>query len=151
MIFLIANRRNIYHRWPGRYNRKFDGLTDFHNFQIHIFSASFRMGIGSLLEVMQEHELENTDNSDNDANDNEDYNKKLDSAEDFSDINELAEDLQSAMQVRRILTRILRFSIIFWNRESNKKNLLIFFSQVKNQQQVVMIMMILKLPFQLTP
>lgn len=57
------------------------------------------MGIGSLLEVMHEQELENTDDEENAANDNEDYDKKSDTAEDFSDITELAEDLQTAMQV----------------------------------------------------
>lgn len=57
------------------------------------------MGIGNLLEVMHEQELENSDKDDNALNDNEDYDKKSDTAEDFSDITELAEDLQVAMQV----------------------------------------------------
>lgn len=58
-----------------------------------------RLGIGNLLEVMHEQELENSDRDENDINDNEDYDKKSDTAEDFSDITELAEDLQVAMQV----------------------------------------------------
>lgn len=58
-----------------------------------------RLGIGNLLEVMHEQELENSDKEDYSNNDNEDYDKKSDTAEDFSDITELAEDLQVAMQV----------------------------------------------------
>lgn len=60
---------------------------------------SNRLGIGNLLEVMHEQELEDSDKDDNSINDNEDYDKKSDTAEDFSDITELAEDLQVAMQV----------------------------------------------------
>lgn len=60
----------------------------------------FRFGIGNLLEVMHEQELEDKDDSGSTSeNDNEDYDKKSDTAEDFSDITELAEDLQTAMQV----------------------------------------------------
>lgn len=61
----------------------------------------FRFGIGNLLEVMHEQELDGTDDNEDLVNDddNEDYDKKSDTAEDFSDINELAEDLQTAMQV----------------------------------------------------
>lgn len=58
------------------------------------------MGIGNLLEVMHEQELDAADDNENADNDNEDYDKKSDTAEDFSDITELAEDLQTAMQVR---------------------------------------------------
>lgn len=57
------------------------------------------MGVGSLLDVMHEQELDDGDDSENAVNDNEDYDRKSDTAEDFSDITELAEDLQTAMQV----------------------------------------------------
>lgn len=56
------------------------------------------MGVGSLLDVMHE-ELDDGDDSGDASNDNEDYDKKSDTAEDFSDITELADDLQTAMQV----------------------------------------------------
>lgn len=75
-----------------------------------------RLGLNSLLEVMQEDDtaenqlsqgrdsglgsqdsaLPDNSQEDND-NDEYDYDKKSDTAEDFSEINELAEDLQSAM------------------------------------------------------
>lgn len=59
-----------------------------------------RFGIGNLLEVMHDQEDESKDDNEDSTNeDNEDYDKKSDTAEDFSDINELAEDLQTAMQV----------------------------------------------------
>lgn len=49
---------------------------------------------------MHDQELESReDDDDNAINDNEDYDKKSDTAEDFSDINELADDLQTVMQV----------------------------------------------------
>lgn len=47
---------------------------------------------------MQEEETDNR-NGDDDDDDEKDYDKKSDTAEDFSDITELAEDLQTAMQV----------------------------------------------------
>lgn len=57
------------------------------------------MGIGNLLEVMHEQELDSRDESGSPTNDSEDYDKKSDTAEDYSDITELAEDLQTVMQV----------------------------------------------------
>lgn len=64
------------------------------------FIYIIRLGIGNLLEVMHEQELENQDEEGSPINDNEDYDKKSDTAEDFSDITELAEDLQTIMQVK---------------------------------------------------
>lgn len=60
--------------------------------------SNSRLGIGNLLEGL-ENELESNDDDDSDPDDNQDYEKKSDTAEDFSDITELAEDLQTAMQV----------------------------------------------------
>lgn len=73
-------------------------LNEFH-FIICRNTNVYRLGVGSLLDVMHEQDLDDGDDSENAANDNEDYDKKSDTAEDFSDINELAEDLQTAMQV----------------------------------------------------
>lgn len=71
-----------------------------------------RLGLDSLLgEVMQEDENEDVNNQDDgssknnenlDSNsDSDDYEKKSDTAEDFSDITELAEDIQVTMQPER--------------------------------------------------
>lgn len=80
-----------------------------------------RLGLDSLLEVMQEDEDENdSDKEPNQSgsgsgaegtaqteptqneNDDYDYDRKSDTAEDFSEINELAEDLQSAMLSEKV-------------------------------------------------
>lgn len=63
-----------------------------------LFALYSRLGIGNLLEGL-ENELESNDDDDSDPDYNQDYEKKSDTAEDFSDITELAEDLQTAMQV----------------------------------------------------
>lgn len=80
--------------------------------------SQFRLGVGSLLDVMHE-ELDDEDDSENAANDDEDYDKKSDTAEDFSDITELAEDLQTAMQV---CARVQMYSIFY---KEAKLNLMI--------------------------
>lgn len=54
-----------------------------------------------------ENELEsNDDDDDSGSDDNHDYEKKSDTAVDFSDITELAEDLQTAMQVLVMYTKL---------------------------------------------
>lgn len=56
-----------------------------------------RLGIGNLLEVMQEDEdSDDFDDAEDGATNNGDFERKADTAEDFSDINELAEDIQIA-------------------------------------------------------
>lgn len=58
---------------------------------------SNRLGIGNLLEVMQEDEdSDDFDDADDAVTNNGDFERKADTAEDFSDINELAEDIQIA-------------------------------------------------------
>lgn len=74
-----------------------------------------RLGIGNLLEVMHEKELESMEDDENAANDNEDYDKKSDTAEDFSDITELAEDLQTVMQVITVIMKNLNRLKLFSN------------------------------------
>lgn len=71
--------------------------------------AVFRLGFDDMLEVMQEDDPsdeqksgnENGGNDDMSDSDDDDYEKKSDTAEDFSDITELAEDLQTAMAPER--------------------------------------------------
>lgn len=96
MIYLIVNQKSSCRRSQGEYTRwrNENGIIKV----LTIFN-SFRMGIGNLLDVMEEHEFESRGTNENEENDNEDYDKKSDTAEDFSDINELAEDVQTAMQV----------------------------------------------------
>lgn len=62
------------------------------------------MGFDSLLEAIQEDARTTHDASDKDEDDDsdEDYEKKDDSAVDFSDITELAEDLQTTMQATKV-------------------------------------------------
>lgn len=105
---------------------------------------AFRLGIGSLLEGLQD-ELEANENDDDEsdsADNDEDYEKKSDTAEDFSDITELADDLQTAMQVGP-LTYPLFSQINLVPKTKNMKN----FSQRTKHQQEAMIMMISKMQY----
>lgn len=59
---------------------------------------TFRLGVENFLDDMQDDESDD-DMDDADAMSNGDFEKKADTAEDFSDIHELAEDLQTTSQV----------------------------------------------------
>lgn len=77
-------------------------------FYRNCFRFEFRLGLDSLLEELQQEDRDGgkspNDNSADDANDkdsDEDYEKKSDTAIDFSEITELAEDLQTTMQAAK--------------------------------------------------